>query len=298
MSYSKCNKCIVPNCKSGYLSCKEKVTLLSVPKSTELIKQWQSAIPRKDFVVKYGQVVCHKHFLPEDIVRKKEVKDPSGKVMASEDLKRPYLKPGRIPSIFPNCPSYLTKNTKKRKSPKKRNFVDEIKNPKRRKIFDSSKNQIPEADNDSENILKDINNLNNLKNEILETETPADFDQHESKEEREALFKLLFQNKDSLLLPVSWNRRQSNDGDFEAIELTRVITRRVANKLLFVPSKQIIIYQDLRVEIKIMGNNLDLNSIGFEKECVSSTEDIENLVNRLDEAQIRIGYGSPSSKRN
>lgn len=49
----------------------------------DIIQRWQSAIPRKDFIVKSGQVVCHKHFLLEDVVWKKEVKPPSDNVIAS-----------------------------------------------------------------------------------------------------------------------------------------------------------------------------------------------------------------------
>ena len=83
MSARKGSRCVVLNCKSGYASCKEKVTLISVPKDEKTVKKWESAISRKDFTLKSGQVVCQKHFLSDDIVWKKEVKDPEGNVMAS-----------------------------------------------------------------------------------------------------------------------------------------------------------------------------------------------------------------------
>ena len=83
MSARKGSWCVVPNCKSGYVSCKEKVTLISVPKDERIVEKRESVIPRKDFTLKSGQVVCQKHFTSDDIVWKKEVKDPEGNVMAS-----------------------------------------------------------------------------------------------------------------------------------------------------------------------------------------------------------------------
>ena len=83
MSARKGSRCVVPNCKSGYPSCKEKLTLISVPKDQKTVRKWESAIPRKHFTLKSGQVVCQKHFTSDDIVWKKEVKDPEGNVMAS-----------------------------------------------------------------------------------------------------------------------------------------------------------------------------------------------------------------------
>ena len=83
ISARKGSRCVVPNCKSGYASCKEKATLISAPKDEETVKKWESAIPRKSFTLKSGQVVCQKHFTWDDIAWKKEVKDPEGNVMAS-----------------------------------------------------------------------------------------------------------------------------------------------------------------------------------------------------------------------
>ena len=55
----------------------------AVPKDQKTIRKWESAIPRKHFTLKSGQVVFQKHFTSDDIVWKKEVKDPEGNVMAS-----------------------------------------------------------------------------------------------------------------------------------------------------------------------------------------------------------------------
>ena len=73
--------CVVPNCKSSYKR-EGKVHLFRIPQNEEKRKKWIEVIPGKN-KYKIGQVVCSKHFLPDDIVRKREVKDPEGKVMAS-----------------------------------------------------------------------------------------------------------------------------------------------------------------------------------------------------------------------
>lgn len=80
---SKGFKCIAPNCTTGYATCKQKLSLFSVPKDENIVKEWQKTIPRDNFEVKSGQVVCEKHFMNEDIIRVKEVKGPNSSIMAS-----------------------------------------------------------------------------------------------------------------------------------------------------------------------------------------------------------------------
>ena len=76
-------RCIVSHCNSEYDSNKEKYHRFSVPFEEEILLEWEKAIPRKDFILKSGMVVCHKHFLPEDIIWRREVKDSASNVMAS-----------------------------------------------------------------------------------------------------------------------------------------------------------------------------------------------------------------------
>ena len=74
-------RCIAPKCNVGYDSNKEKVHKFSVPKCPEKLKKWQRAIKRDDIVLKAGQVVCQRHFLPEDIVWGWDAKDANGRVI-------------------------------------------------------------------------------------------------------------------------------------------------------------------------------------------------------------------------
>ena len=62
MSARKGSRCVIPNCKSGYAFCKKKATLIYAPKDEKTVKKWESAIPRKNFTLKSGQVLCQKHF--------------------------------------------------------------------------------------------------------------------------------------------------------------------------------------------------------------------------------------------
>lgn len=95
------NRCIVPNCKSGYDSTKgEKYHRFSVPFEENALLEWKKAIPRKDFDLKSGMIVCDKHFLSDDIVWRREVKDPAtGNVMASVRIFQILL----IVSIIYDC---------------------------------------------------------------------------------------------------------------------------------------------------------------------------------------------------
>ncbi|KYN17334.1 hypothetical protein ALC57_10377 [Trachymyrmex cornetzi] len=73
--------CIAPGCTSGYKSNPEKIHFFTVPKDENMITLWQNAIRRKDFVIRAGQFLCEKHFLPEDILWKRELTSPDGQVL-------------------------------------------------------------------------------------------------------------------------------------------------------------------------------------------------------------------------
>jgi len=67
-----------------------------------LLQKWQRAIPRKDCNLRLADPICELHFDPK-FVQKYFDKE--------ETLLRaiPILDPKAVPSIFPNCPAYLTK---------------------------------------------------------------------------------------------------------------------------------------------------------------------------------------------
>ncbi|XP_064462616.1 uncharacterized protein LOC135373324 [Ornithodoros turicata] len=101
--------CFVTGCTSGYRSAKEKRALFSVPKDSGLFVQWQRNIPRKDKELEANSVVCELHFDERFIDR-----HYAGRVVINGEVvqmgrERLRLKPDAVPTIFPNCPFYLSK---------------------------------------------------------------------------------------------------------------------------------------------------------------------------------------------
>ena len=74
-------KCIVPGCKTGYLSCKAKLSRFTVPKNDELREKWQEALKLKK-PLKEKNVVCEKHFRANDIIGSSKHKDANGNILA------------------------------------------------------------------------------------------------------------------------------------------------------------------------------------------------------------------------
>ena len=103
--------CCVPNFKTGFKSCKGKFAAL--------LAAWKWKIPREvsgDFNLSAKTRVCEQHFKDTDVIRYDEFVI-NGKVEKIKRL-RPKLRPGALPTIFPNLPKYLSSQTKARKSPK------------------------------------------------------------------------------------------------------------------------------------------------------------------------------------
>ena len=83
MSRYKGSRFIVPNCNSGYDSNTQKCHRFSVPFEEEILLKSVKAILRKDFVMKGSMIVCEMHFLLEDIIWRRKVKDSGGNFIAS-----------------------------------------------------------------------------------------------------------------------------------------------------------------------------------------------------------------------
>jgi hypothetical protein len=138
-------KCCVPNCKTGYSStykenadaAKECLILFSTS-NKELLAKWSKAVPREDYVFTKHSKVCIKHFEDTDVL-KGYTHYVHGKPIFTP-YKRFRLKPDAVPCIFPSkkdnyfyiaycyfindmlldCPVYLSKKVRKRKSPTER----------------------------------------------------------------------------------------------------------------------------------------------------------------------------------
>ncbi|CAN7950618.1 unnamed protein product [Ixodes hexagonus] len=110
--------CFVPNCNSGYRSCAETVSVFRVPSDPARLEKWRRAIPRADRILLSSDHVCAKHFPPE-MVSRSYYGELDGKVLLDAP-KKPVLSVDAVPSIFPGCPTYLTRHKKPRKPPRRR----------------------------------------------------------------------------------------------------------------------------------------------------------------------------------
>ncbi|CAN7995812.1 unnamed protein product, partial [Ixodes hexagonus] len=109
-------KCCVENCKSGYDSCKEKVTIFRVPKDPERLEAWARAIARKHRSLGPNDGVCCKHF-PEDMIMKRRYFAELGGEVLLDVPKKWTLAEDAIPCIFPSSSGGPSPAPKKRKPP-------------------------------------------------------------------------------------------------------------------------------------------------------------------------------------
>lgn len=97
-------KCFVPRCKSGYDSCKEKVSLFSVPKTEDRLEVWRRAIGRKDRVLQATDCVCEKHFEAKFVSKYWEAVYKGHVLMTSP--RKPCLASDAVPTKFPGCSNH------------------------------------------------------------------------------------------------------------------------------------------------------------------------------------------------
>lgn len=111
-------KCFAPRCNTGYKSCTEKLSLFSAPKEEERLRVWRNAIPRKDRILQSTDHLCERHFEPH-LVSKTWEAVYNGNVLCRAPRKASLSKDA-VPTLFPDCPSYLSKEKKQRKRPAER----------------------------------------------------------------------------------------------------------------------------------------------------------------------------------
>ena len=207
-------------------------------------------------------------------------------------MQKPYLKKGSVPTIFPNCPKYLTKDKKKRKSPKKRQ------SPKTRSAtLDFSDKQIKKR--------KILEEISSNKSEIGDSCGSVDtgsvepennlIEEEKQKRDRLTLFSLVFTEKHIVKIPTAWQRRDSDDGDTPAIEFTQSTSRKIKDEIRFISSKQLVFYHDMQVHAEVLGLKLDLEKIGFTGKYVSSIQELERLIEMFDNVKVCSGCALPNS---
>ncbi|CAN8007265.1 unnamed protein product, partial [Ixodes pacificus] len=141
--------CFVPNCSSGYRSCKEARSLFRVPLEADRREEWSRNIKRGDRALHECSVVCERHFEPRFIQRSFQMTINGKVVEIPRD--RPLLTKDAIPTIFPDAPKYLSKSLPKIR--KERNLSDQVfPNSKRRR----EDNMLPEAASNDVGLPNDL----------------------------------------------------------------------------------------------------------------------------------------------
>ncbi|KAH8036702.1 hypothetical protein HPB51_004086 [Rhipicephalus microplus] len=100
--------CCAPNCQSNYAN-GPRASVYRFPLGPAQNAAWTKAVRRENFTPTKYTVVCEHHFLESDFVDSASYTDSmTGKVI-EVPLKLRRLKPSAIPSVFPNCPAYLSR---------------------------------------------------------------------------------------------------------------------------------------------------------------------------------------------
>ncbi|XP_018375241.1 PREDICTED: uncharacterized protein LOC108769007 [Trachymyrmex cornetzi] len=243
--------CIAPGCTSGYKSNPEKVHFFTVPKDENMITLWQNAIRRKDFVIRAGQFLCEKHFLPEDILWKRELTSPDGQVLGVSHYRQPRLRKGVIPSQFPwmeISTSVSLDNSLLQDTP----FQETVYK------FDAlhcTRNNLQEARSDEPSKFSFINLI-----------TCA-----------------------TLQIPINWIRRTVTCEAITMESFTNVMCRKIGNSFITVNIKELIVQENLCLKINVMCKPFDVTSFGISSDAISSIEDIEAALIALNLKNICCG---------
>ncbi|KAH8031189.1 hypothetical protein HPB51_013646 [Rhipicephalus microplus] len=102
--------CCAPLCNSNYAH-GPKARVYRFSMDADQRTAWTRAIPRKDFAPTNYTVVCEKRFHTSDFVTTWTYQDEKTGRVLEVPLQLRRLKPGAIPSLFSNCPSYLSRPT-------------------------------------------------------------------------------------------------------------------------------------------------------------------------------------------
>lgn len=136
---------------------------------------YKNKIKRGDKDLTTKDYICALHFYESDVIYYNEYAI-EGKVIRSP-RKRPTLRNGAIPRIFPNCPASMTRpDVKRRKSPSAR--AQPVPSKKRRLFDDDEQLIITTAPAEDEGVLPPIPlEANEANDEILIAPNPIEFNE-------------------------------------------------------------------------------------------------------------------------
>lgn len=259
-------KCVCVGCKSGYESCPDKVHCFTVPKDNKLRKQWQIAIWRDDIKLKGGEVVCQKHFHPEDILRERLLYGPDGiTVMGKSTYKKPMLRKGALPALLLGRPEKLKTNRRSRK---------------RMRVEDENKNiDVPEK---KEKLNNCNNNYQDEENVMNDTET-------EPNNNLEDLFNLIVNSdNNSILLPMSWGKTifYFGEDNERAVNFHKLIGRKKENdQVVSFNEREFIVNKNMTFLIMIHGVEINHERFGI-KDIITSIDMLRDVIKIINQCQI------------
>ncbi|XP_042145145.1 uncharacterized protein LOC121835224 [Ixodes scapularis] len=283
-------KCFAPRCKTGYKSCSQKLSLFCAPKDEERLKVWRNAIPRKDRVLQSSDSLCERHFETHFVSKTWEAVY-NGNVLISTPRKASLSKDA-VPTKFPDCPTYLSKETKRRKRPAERhNRGAPAKKP-------CTENRSPDRPCQ---VYSDQSTVMEITGENDGAATTSDLPLNAAPVSALSTFNKLFESPECVLLPsAAWgfHRLQVDDlcnlvfSELRCVQDPQCAgdTTRMSH---MVTVKLIDIDQDMRANIFLMGKRVSCEALGFTCE-VSTIEDVESLLGKLE--GIHLCGGGPTKK--
>ncbi|KAH6947068.1 hypothetical protein HPB50_016987 [Hyalomma asiaticum] len=278
-------KCFAPRCTTGYKSCTQKFSLFSAPKEEERLRVWRNAIPRKDRILQSTDHLCERHFEPH-LVSKTWEAVYKGNVLVRAPRKASLSKEA-VPTLFPDCPSYLSKERKQRKRPAERHGkIAPLK--KQRKQCAEGSDPVLEMDVGDE-----------LQNEG--DATASDMLSNESSSVPMAAvstFDELFESPARVVLPsTTWSFHKLQVDEVRNVvfsELRRVREPQYSAETSHIVTWKLLdIDQDMKVSVVLMGKQVPLELLGVSNH-VSTIEDITSLLGKLE--GLHFCGGGPTAK--
>ena len=103
-------KCIAPGYRTGYTAESNhiKISVYRFPVEKELRQRWIQRVPRPNWIPTKNSVLYENHFLASDFQVERD-DNTRGRGNKRGILKRKFLRPDAVPSIWPNLPKYLSK---------------------------------------------------------------------------------------------------------------------------------------------------------------------------------------------
>ena len=154
-----------------------------------------------------------------------------------ENYKVPRLRKGALPSVFLDCPKYLSKVPKARKCPKKRQILPEAEETKRRKVSHTSVVEtldIPAVVSE-ESLSFDVPDMPEI------SDAPFKNTENITEIERITLFESMFVCKDLFKVPTAWTRCDINDDDFQAIQFVQCTGRMDSGVVKTISQKKVVL---------------------------------------------------------